>query len=82
MKPIQRAERAKHFKLIDGLYSPCLASDENSIEINWKQIKSNSILPSKLSIDDMLESLKNSNPTVSKSDVKKFKRFAKDFSQD
>uniref|UniRef100_A0A914V9H2 vesicle-fusing ATPase n=1 Tax=Plectus sambesii TaxID=2011161 RepID=A0A914V9H2_9BILA len=94
MQPVRQVQSATHFKRVPGpshkdptiidhdLLTPCSPGDTGAQEMSWLDIPSDKFLEPVVTMNDMLRSLHNSEPTVNAEDLLKLKKFADDFGQD
>ncbi len=94
MMPIRKVQSATHFKyakgpsptdpdnVVDDLLTPCKKNERGSMEMSWMEVPGDKLLEPKVSVDDFLQSLKNTRPTVNADDLKRFEVFTADFGQE
>ncbi|KAM7541957.1 hypothetical protein Aperf_G00000017196 [Anoplocephala perfoliata] len=94
MSPIRKVQTATHFKkvrgpspmnknvIVDDLWTPCSPADPNAVEMDWTQINGDKLLEPIVSMEDMMQAIACSKPTVNEADLEKQRQFTRDFGQE
>ncbi|VDM16019.1 unnamed protein product [Hydatigera taeniaeformis] len=94
MAPIRKVQTATHFKKVRGpsptdrcvevedLWTPCSPGDRGAVEMDWTQIKGDKLFDPIVCMDDMIQAVKRSKPTVNEADLQKQRDFTRDFGQE
>ncbi|VDK22811.1 unnamed protein product [Taenia asiatica] len=94
MAPIRKVQTATHFKkvrgpsptdssvTVDDLWTPCSPGDPGAQEMDWTQINGDKLFDPVVCMEDMLQAVKRSKPTVNKADLQKQLDFTRDFGQE
>uniref|UniRef100_A0A5K3EEW7 Vesicle-fusing ATPase n=1 Tax=Mesocestoides corti TaxID=53468 RepID=A0A5K3EEW7_MESCO len=94
MSPIRKVQTATHFKKVSGpspsdksvivhdLWSPCSPGDAGAVEMDWTQVPGDKLLEPVVSMDDMVQAVRRSKPTVNEADLEKQREFTRDFGQE
>ncbi|KII60990.1 Vacuolar protein sorting-associated protein 4B [Thelohanellus kitauei] len=94
MEPLRLVETATHFKKTSGpvhdkpnvyandFYTPCLPSDKDGVEMNWKNIPENRLMVAPVSDRHILKAISKTRPTVSQEDIVKLEQFNREFGVD
>ncbi|XP_042189807.1 vacuolar protein sorting-associated protein 4A-like [Callorhinchus milii] len=94
MEPVRKVQTATHFKQVSGpsrtnphdtvhdLLTPCSPGDPNAMEMTWMEVPSDKLIEPPVKMSDMLSSLSTTRPTVNEEDLKKLKKFTKEFGQE
>ena len=93
MMPIRKIRMATHFKYangpsprdpsvtVDDLLTPCSSRDHGAMEMTWMQVPSDKLLEPRLTLQDFINALQNTQPTVNAVDLMRFEEFTRDFGQ-
>lgn len=87
MGPIRRIQNATHFckksapspdnpdVILDDFYIPCLPDAKNAIKMTYMEVPEDKFLDPVVTMDDFLEAVNNTQPSVSEEEIKKFLQF-------
>ncbi|KAJ7223247.1 AAA-domain-containing protein [Mycena pura] len=86
MQPVRKVLDATHFKRVevDGRWkwTPCSPGDADAVEKSWTDVDSDELLEPALRIDDFLDSLSATKPTVTELDVKRYEQWTNESARD
>ena len=93
MMPMREIRMATHFKYasvpsprdpstnVDDLLTPCSPRDPGAMKMTWMQVPSDKLLEPRLTLQDFIKALQNTQPTVNAADLMRFEEFTRDFGQ-
>lgn len=90
MEPVRTIQSSTHFKEVYGisghaktksdyLYTPCLPSDPQGVEMRWLGIPGDKLLVPPVSVRDILKAISRARPTVSKEECERLKKFCEGY---
>ena len=93
MMPIRKIRMATHFKYasgpspmdpsmtVDDRLTPCSPHDPEAMKMTWMQVPSDKLLEPRLTLQDFINALQHTKPTVNDADLTCFEEFTHDFGQ-
>lgn len=87
-QPLRKCESAVSFKLVvdpkDGIqkYTPCPPSDPEATKMRLHEIPASKLYLPIVGIDDLMEAMNKSKPSVSEGDLDRYIQFTNDFGQE
>lgn len=94
MQPVRAVQTATHFKKVSApdrkdpntirhdYLSPCSPGDPDAIEMTWVDVEGEKLKEPEIAFSDVVKSLRNSKPSVSKDDILEHIKFTNDFGQE
>lgn len=91
MEPIRKLQEATHFKKVKGpsrddpevqvndLLVPCSKFSLGSIQMTWVDVPSEKLAEPEVTMEDLMNAVKNTKPSVNKEDLTNLQKFASDF---
>lgn len=79
MVPIRTVQSATHFKRSGDRWTPCSGGDEGAVEMSWKDVPDDSVVPPVVRFKDFRNALRTTRPSVSQESVKRHEEWTEEF---
>lgn len=80
--PIRDLQKSLHWKPgPDGMFKPCEGGDEEAINMAFKDLPPEKIVPREVTVQDFMNSVRTNRKTISESELKHFHDFTQQFGE-
>lgn len=79
MQKVRKVQDATHFKPIGTKWMPCSPGDENAVEMDWKTLTNDQLVPPEMTFRDFVRGIEATKPSVAGTDLNRYEEWTREF---